>query len=421
MIAEIVTIGDELLIGQVVNTNASFIAKELGRIGIDTRRIITIGDSFQDIHSALADALSRADVVIITGGLGPTHDDITKKAVADFLDLGIEFNEEAFENCKRIFKHRGIAMPEMNRSQGEVIEGSLVFQNSRGTAPGMLLSNLKAFPNRYIVIMPGVPAEMETMTVSSLIPYLKERSDTFIKHTTLLTSGIGESPLAEMIGDESLFLGKISTLAYLPQLAGVKLRISSKGKDLIEVENENSRIVSHITQRISSFLVSSDDRTLEEIVCNLLVEKNIRFAAAESCTGGLLSHKITNIGGASRYFVESYIVYNNFSKKQALGVRQETLDQFGAVSEEVAKEMAKGCLERADVDLAVSITGIAGPGGGNEQKPVGTVWIGLATSNKLGDECYAQKFTFSTDRIRNKELFSNTALNMVRKHLIRFD
>jgi len=420
MIAEILTIGDELLIGQVINTNASFIAKELGRIGIDTRRILTIGDSQADISSALAESLERVDVIVITGGLGPTHDDITKKTVADFLGLGIEFNEEAFENCKRIFKHRGIAMPDMNRSQGEVIEGSLVFQNSRGTAPGMLLTNLKNYPNRYIVIMPGVPAEMETMTFSSLIPYLKERSDSFIKHTTLLTSGIGESPLAELIGNEALFLGNISSLAYLPQLAGVKLRISSKGKNLAEVESENARIVSHISIKVEQYLVASDEVSLEEIVCKLLLDKKLRFAAAESCTGGLLSHKITNISGASNYFVESYIVYNNFSKKQALGVKQETLDKFGAVSEEVAKEMAKGCLERADVDIAVSITGIAGPEGGNEQKPVGTVWIGLATSQKLGSDCYAQKFTYSTDRIRNKELFSNTALNMVRKQLIRF-
>ncbi|MBC8043945.1 MAG: damage-inducible protein CinA, partial [Rhizobacter sp.] len=236
MHAEIISIGDELLIGQVVNTNASFISAELGRIGVDVKRITAVGDSDSDIKAALASSLAKFDIALITGGLGPTHDDITKKSVAEFFNLGFEFNDEAFENCKSIFARFGRPMPDSNRSQGEVIAGSLVLQNSCGTAAGMILHGLPGYDNKFVVIMPGVPYEMQAMMRLSIIPYFQPLSKTVIKHSVLMTTGIGESTLAELIGDEQKFLTATSTLAYLPSPTGVRLRISTRGTHAAAVE-----------------------------------------------------------------------------------------------------------------------------------------------------------------------------------------
>jgi len=418
---EILSIGDELLIGQVVNTNATFISKEFDNIGIATRRIVTVGDNKPIIQQELAHALGNADVVVITGGLGPTHDDVTKEAIAEFFGLGYEFNEEAYRNCLSIFERRGMPMPENNRSQAEVIKGSVVLQNSRGTAPGMILHHLPNYSGKYVVIMPGVPAEMQEMMRRDVVPYFAPLSQTYIKHTHLMTSGIGESRLAELIGDEKAFLTPGSTLAYLPQSASVNLRVTTKGTDRKQVEHENAAIVTYIAARIQKYLYATEEKPLEAFIGQLLQERGLTLATAESCTGGLIAHRITNVAGSSNYFIQSYVVYNNLAKVQTLGVRRETLEQHGAVSEEVALEMAKGCLEHSGADIALATTGIAGPGGGTETKPVGMVCLALVTNDKLGNQEKVKTLYFVKERLRNKELFAQAALDWLRRILVSAD
>ncbi len=419
MQAEILSIGDELLIGQVVNTNASVIAEQLGRIGISTRRVITVGDRKADIQQAIHLALSDSDLLLITGGLGPTHDDITKVAVGEMFKLGMEFNEDAYQNCLNIFERRGVKMPESNRSQAEVLAGCTVFQNTKGTAPGMLLKSPTGYDGKYLVIMPGVPSEMQEMMRVSVIPYFAPLSDEFIKHTTLMTSGVGESRLAEFIGNEQEFLTDGSTLAYLPHSTGVRLRVSTRGRTQAEVERENAAIVQIISTRIQKFLYATDEMSIEEYIGRLLSERGLTIATAESCTGGLIAHRLTNVAGSSAYFKQSFVLYNNESKEHTLGVRRETLEKFGAVSEEVAQEMAERCLEKSGSDIAVASTGIAGPGGGSETKPVGMLCVSVVTGEKLHRVSRTHTMTFVKERLRNKELFSQAALDLVRQILMR--
>ncbi|NTV45480.1 MAG: competence/damage-inducible protein A [Chlorobiales bacterium] len=414
MHAEVISIGDELLIGQVVNTNASFITARLDEIGIPTERVVTIGDTPESIRQQLQESLEKADLVVTTGGLGPTNDDVTKKVIAGFFGLGYEFNQESYERCKARFDRRGVQMPESNRSQGEVIAGSIVLQNTRGTAPGMILKDLKGYPGKYVVIMPGVPFEMEEMVRISVLPFFMPLSRLSIKHTTLMTAGIGESTLAEMIGDEKEWIGKGTSLAYLPHSAGVRLRVTTKGALQDEVEEANDASVAEVIKRVGKFLYATTDMLLEEYIGKLLKERGLRMTTAESCTGGLIANRITNIPGSSDYFDAGFVVYSNEAKVRSLGVSKETLDRFGAVSEEVAIEMAQGCLWKIGADIAISTTGIAGPGGATETKPVGMVCIGLVTNEKLGNQKIAKTMTFTSDRLRNKERFSEAALNLVR-------
>lgn len=421
MLAEILSIGDELLIGQVVNTNASAIAEELGRIGIRVRRVTAVGDSDADIKEALESALKKVDLVLLTGGLGPTHDDITKKSVAEFFGLGFEFNEPAYENCKQIFERRGATMPLSNRSQGEVIAGSTVLQNTCGTAAGMILSNLKDYPKKFVVIMPGVPYEMLAMMRVSVVPYFQPLTDTVIKHSVLMTTGIGESMLAELIGDEQQFLTVSSTLAYLPASTGVRLRISTVGANREKVETENADIVKTIAARIEKYIYATDDVPLESLLGKLLGERGLTISTVESCTGGLIAHRLTNIAGSSAYFVGGFVTYANYTKHELLGAKRETVEKFGAVSAEVALELAVGGLERTGADIVISTTGIAGPGGGTAEKPIGLLFIGFATSGKLGNLRETKQQIFGDERLRNKERFSQMAMELARRRILGID
>lgn len=418
MHAEVISIGDELLIGQVVNTNASFISARLDEIGIPTDRVVTIGDTAESIRHQLRESLEKADLLVITGGLGPTNDDVTKKVVADFFGLGYEFNQEMHDRNKARFAHRGIEVAESMRSQADVIAGSIVLQNTRGTAPGMILKDLKGYPGRYIVIMPGVPYEMEEMVRISVMPFFQPLSRLSIKHTTLMTAGIGETALSEMIGEEKEWITKGTSLAYLPHSAGVRLRVTTRGALQEEVAEANEAAVQEVVKRIGKFLYATTDMPLEEYVGKLLREQGLRMTTAESCTGGLIANRMTNIPGSSEYFDAGFVVYSNEAKVRSLGVSKETLERFGAVSEEVAIEMAQGCLTKIGADIAVSTTGIAGPGGATETKPVGMVCIGLVTGEKLGNQKIAKTMRFTSDRIRNKERFSEAALNLVRTVLV---
>ncbi len=421
MRAEILCIGDELLIGQVVNTNATEIARQLEEIGIEVWRMVSVGDKKEVIQTELRHALAEVELVIITGGLGPTHDDVTKAAVAEFFGLGMEWNEAAYQNCKRLFERRGARIPEANRSQAEVIAGSLVVQNSQGTAPGMILKDPKGYEGKMVILLPGVPYEMETMMKESIVPFLAPLSDSFVKHSVIMTAGIGESHLAELIGNEQEFLTPNSTLAYLPHTMGVRLRITTRGRNRQDVLAENERILNTVASRIEKYIFARNDVQLEEVVGKMLLERNMVLATAESCTGGQIANRITNIPGASAYFSQSFVVYTNQAKTQVLGVRPETLETFGAVSEEVALEMLEGCLRVSGADIAVATTGIAGPTGGTETKPVGMVCIAVGTSEKFGQLRRAKTFYFSQDRLRNKELFTQAALNLVRLLLAELD
>lgn len=420
MKAEILCIGDELLIGQVQNTNATEIARQLESIGVEVRRIVAAGDRKDVIQAELKNALAEVELVIVTGGLGPTRDDVTKAAVAEFFGLGMEWNEEAFENCKRLFERRGLKMPESNRSQGEIIAGSVALQNAKGTAPGMILKDVKGYEGKIAILLPGVPYEMEAMLKKSVIPFLAPLSDSFVKHSVIMTAGIGESHLAELINEQE-FLTPNTTLAYLPHTMGVRLRVTTRGTNRAQVHDENARVVKMVASRIEPYIFAFDDITLEEIVGKMLLERNLTLATAESCTGGQIANRITNISGASAYFAQSFVVYNNAAKAQTLGVNPETIEAYGAVSEEVALEMLDGCLKRSGADVAVATTGIAGPTGGTETKPVGMVCIATGTSEKFGDLRRVKTYVFSEDRLRNKELFTQTALNAVRKLLLELD
>ena len=419
MHAEILSIGDELLIGQVVNTNASYIASQLDLIGVPVNRIIALGDDSAQIKTQLQDSLSKSDIVITTGGLGPTHDDITKKTIADFFQKKLVFDQQAYDKCKLRFQKRGISMPKSNASQAEVIEGSYVIQNNRGTAPGMILHDLESHPKKYVVVLPGVPYEMQEMMIVEVAPYFKSKSSGIFKHTVLMTAGIGESTLAEQIGDVGDFLDEGTSLAYLPQSAGVKLRLTSKGTNESDILHKHEKALKILTQKIGRYLYATSDMPLEACIGSILTRRKLKLAVAESCTGGLISHRLTNIPGSSHYFIEGIVSYANESKIARLGVNPKTLEQHGAVSEQVALEMAKGCLERSDCDIAVSTTGIAGPGGGTERKPVGMICFAIATGPKLGKQTLVKTMNFTHERIRNKERFSETALHLIHELLTK--
>ncbi len=420
MRAEILSIGDELLIGHVVNTNASFIAQQLDEIGIAVQRIITLGDDGGQMTQQLNESLCEADIVITTGGLGPTHDDITKKVIADFLGKPLVFNQEAFDRCQKRFARRGIAMPKSNTSQAEIIEGAHIIHNTRGTAPGMIVHDIISHPGKFVVILPGVPYEMQEMITSEVVPFFKPKASAVFKHTILMTTGIGESTLADKIGVVNDFLSAGTTLAYLPQSAGVKLRLSTRGDNEKTVLGQHQSALDQIMQKVGPYLYATSDMPLEAYIGQQLMEKNLTLAVAESCTGGLISDRLTNVPGSSTYFLEGVVSYANNSKIERLNVSPETLEAFGAVSEQVALEMAKGCLEKSGADIAISTTGIAGPGGATDQKPVGLVCFGVATNFRLGDQAFAKTMSFSNERIRNKQRFSETALNLIREVILSF-
>jgi nicotinamide-nucleotide amidase len=416
MKAELISIGDELLVGQVVNTNATYLAKKLGEIGIEVFRVTTVGDKLSEIRLAFQRAWKEADIVIVTGGLGPTHDDISKEAVAKFFKKKLHLDKKTLKAVEDRFARFGYKkMPESNISQAMVPEGFEVLRNGAGTAPGLLYSE----KGKTFVILPGVPREMKWIMEDSLLKKLKRSipasQKQVIAHRTLMTYGIGESALAELVGDMKDILEEGATLAYLPNVPVVRMRITVIGKTERLVAAKVARIESRIRAKAEKYIFGVDDIPLEEIVGKLLLEKNVKLATAESCTGGLLSARLTDIPGISVVFLGGVVSYWDEVKRDMLGVPSETLHQFGAVSEETARAMAEGVRDRLGADVAVSITGIAGPSGGSDEKPVGTVWIGLA---KEGSETSARLFHFVGDRELVRERSVYAALDMIRKSLV---
>ena len=416
MTAEIISIGDELLIGQVINTNQAFIAEKLNSIGISVGKMTTVGDEVATILQAFTDALRNHDLVLVTGGLGPTHDDITRTVVCTFFDTDLVVNEEALQRVQNFFQRRGVAPRKINEDQALVPRSCTVIQNHHGTAPGFLFER----DGRYLIAMPGVPFEMKAMMESSILPFfVSKASGLVIQHRTLKTTGIGESFLAEQIGDvNSLFAPDDGvTLAFLPGPTGTRLRITVRAGNTEEASRRIEAIERQIRTRAGKYVYGADDEELEQVVGRLLVERHMTLAVAESCTGGLIADRITNVAGSSAYFERSFVTYSNESKLADLGVPASLILQHGAVSSEVAEAMAHCVRTKSNSDIGLSTTGIAGPSGGSQEKPVGLVWVGY--SDRSGS--LALRSNFGDDRRRTKERAAQAALELLRRKLLKID
>lgn len=411
MNVSILTIGDEICIGQIVNTNAAWIASQVTQLGANVKQHSAVSDELNEINAEFDRLLKSSDVVLVTGGLGPTHDDITRTALCEYFHDELVFHEPTFEYLKERYARRGVELSERNKFQAMLPSTCEVLKNSRGTAPGMLFKKDK----KILVSMPGVPNEMKGIMKDHVLPLLKElmaHSDSVTVFKTLLTNGIPESNLADLLGDTNEFL-KGATLAFLPSYQGVRLRIGSTTESFLKGNEEIARVEKHIRQKAGKYIYGEGDQNLALAVGNLLKEKNKTVALAESCTGGLLGAALTDAAGSSQYFMGSIICYSNEAKIELLNVPAETILNNGAVSCEVAEELAKNVRLRFKTDYGISITGIAGPGGGTTEKPVGTVWIGIADENSVK----AQKFIFGQERMVNRELSVGAALGILLKAL----
>lgn len=432
MKAEIITIGDEILIGQVRDTNSSFIAGELIKIGIPVRQITTVADEKESILSALLQSSVKSEIVLITGGLGPTKDDITKQTICGFFNTRLTLNQEILEQVKFLFSSRNLKMPDVNIKQAEVPEKCIPVRNKYGTAPGMWFEEnpfqgkgdltksaekKDTDGKKVFVFMPGVPYEMEAMMTNEILPKLKKKFNTpYIVQKTILTQGVGESMLMELIEnwEEDLYSKGIK-LAYLPSFGSVRLRLTLSGynKSLLE-ETINAKTI-ELKRIIPDFFSGEEGEKPEEIVGQLLREKKMTLSTAESCTGGFLAHLITSISGSSDYYTGSVVSYSNKVKSEELNVDEEVLKKNGAVSREVVEQMAAGARKKFSTDFAVSTSGIAGPSGGTEEKPVGTVWIAVAGPKGI----ISKKFLFGKSRERNIRQTAGMALNLLRAEILK--
>lgn len=408
--SKIISIGDEILIGQIVNTNAAFIGEKLYSIGIPVIRIVTIGDDRQALLNELEDSKKNFDVTIITGGLGPTHDDLTKKILVDYFNDELVCDDKVMNHVKSIFKNRNVKMPEVNYEQALIPKKSKVIWNENGTAPGIWFD----VSDKIFVALPGVPYEMKAMLSAYVLPALKEKFqkkiDYNLKSRTVLTAGIGESSLAELIGDVNN-IPDIGKLAFLPSLFGVKLRIDVIGKNSLEAEKKIKNIENSLRNKIGNYIFGYDDDLLECTVGEILRENNKTLSVAESCSGGMLASKITDVGGSSDYFLGGVCTYSNESKINILNVKRETIEHFGAVSEETALEMARNVRKKFGSSIGLSITGIAGPSGGSDAKPVGLVWIAYSDDKRT----FAERFLFGNNRERTKIRSAYMALAILKK------
>ncbi|OLD77061.1 MAG: competence/damage-inducible protein A [Ignavibacteria bacterium 13_1_40CM_2_61_4] len=408
----IITIGDELLIGQVVNTNASFIAEKLTAAGVEVCRMLTVPDDESGIVKAFEEALPRYDLSIATGGLGPTHDDVTKKAVCRFFGVDLVPSPEVRRSIEEFLLQRNIPWSQAAEMQTLVPSGAVIIPNRRGTAPGELLER----DHRYLIVLPGVPHEMEGMMEDFVVPFVKERSSgQVILNRTLKTTGISESALAERIGAIDQLLTPGERLAFLPSASGVRMRISVTNSDRTAAERRIGEIESVIRARAGKYIYGVDEEELEQVVGAILRERGLRIAVAESCTGGLIADKITNVPGSSDYFERGVVAYSNASKIELLHVPSRLIKEHGAVSREVAEAMARGVRSVSGTDLGLSTTGIAGPTGGSDEKPVGLVWIGYSDVSLTT----ALKFQFGRERLIIKQRAAQAGLEMVRRRLLK--
>jgi nicotinamide-nucleotide amidase len=405
--ASIITIGDELLIGQTIDTNSAWMGQELNKAGIWVQRRVAVGDVWNDIWETLDAEAAKSPIVLITGGLGPTADDITKPLLCKYFNGQMTVHEETLQRVKYIFEVM-LKRPllERNLKQAEVPDTCRVVTNHKGTAPGMWFEKNGV----VFVSMPGVPFEMKDMMTTGVIPLLKERfTPPAIIHRTLLTAGAGESFIAERLIDFEAALPPHIKLAYLPNFGLVRLRLTATGAQANE--NEIQTLFEQLQQLLADIMVTNKDESLEKALADLLREKQRTLAIAESCTGGYISHLITELPGSSSFFMGSIVSYANDIKTGLLRVKNATIAEKGAVSEETVTQMAQGVMKQMGTDYAIATSGIMGPGGGSEAKPVGTVWVAVASKERTE----ALQFHFRFDRRRNIELTGAQALNMLRK------
>jgi len=415
--AEILTIGDEILIGQITNTNSVWIAQQLNLAGIKVAHMASVADEENAITKAFNDAAERADFVFITGGLGPTKDDITKKIFANYFNTTLVMNEDVLKEVTDYFTKRGRELNDINRLQAMVPEGCTIIRNTNGTAPGMWMKK----NNTVFVSMPGVPYEMKAMMSDLILPkIISENVLAHIYHKTILTQGVGETVISELVEawEDALVLKNIQ-LAYLPQPGSVRLRLSSYGKDLIALQKNIDEETEKLKPLIGKYIFGYENYgeetpTLEFIVSELLRERKQTLALAESCTGGYISSLFTAIPGASEVFKGAVVPYTNLSKHELLQVDNSLFTTVGSVSQKVVEQLAKNVMKKFGSDYSISISGIAGPNGGTPEKPVGTVWVAVANKEKL----LTHKFQFGDNRQRNILMTAAAAMNMLRKLIL---
>jgi len=408
--ASILTIGDEILYGHILDTNANFISNALADIGIKVVMHLSVGDNFKDITEALKITESKSDLILITGGLGPTNDDITKKCLAAHFNTEIKVNQKVFNDLSEYFKKRGFQFSKSNQKQAEIPENAEIISNEMGTAPGMLFEK----DDKIFISMPGVPHEMKYLVSEKIIPLLhKANKSTVIYHKLIMTAGLGESWLAEKIEGWERILPENISLAYLPSYGQVKLRITAEGEAKQALIDEVDHYKHLLTSYIGEYIYGEDGETIQEAIGRILKSEKKSLSIAESCTGGYVSHLITSVPGSSNYFQGSVLSYSNIIKQKVLKVSTETLEKYGAVSEETVKEMARGIRKYYATDIAVATSGIAGPGGGTEDNPVGTVWIAIDDQ----DGTVTKKYTILKDRMSNIKYASIASLVMLWQRL----
>lgn len=410
MKAEIIAVGTEILLGDIVNTNAAFLSKELQNLGIFVYHQSVVGDNEERLLKEFKEAFLRSDMIITTGGLGPTQDDITKEVGAKFFHKELLLHEESLNRIEEYFKKSGRVVNEGNKKQAFMPEGSIILENNNGTAPGCIIEE----GNKILIVLPGPPKEVSPMFFESVVPYLKKFQNGILKSRVLRILGIGEGHMAERI-NFIITESKNPTVAPYAKEGDVILRLTASCKTEEECLNLLDNKEKEIRNEIGEFIYGVDDTTIEEVVCNMLLQKGLTLSTAESCTGGLLSGKIINFPGASNIYKEGVITYSNDAKIEKLSVSKETLAKYGAVSSECAKEMAEGIAKASNTDVSISVTGIAGPGGGTLEKPVGLVYIGLYIKGKvMSRECH---FNGNRNNVRIRAV--NTALDYLRKELSR--
>jgi len=417
---ELITIGDELLLGFTIDTNAAHISRVLAASGIEIVRRTTVGDEADKIAQAVREALDRTGAVITTGGLGPTSDDLTKPAIARIFGRAMKLDEAIAARLEERWRTRfpNSVFPSTNRTQAEIPDGARILVNRHGTAPGIWLEDDQG---RWVAMMPGVPREMRGMLAEELLPELRTRMkgvESVVLSGTLRTTGIAESAIAELLGpnflgDPQSELGSLP-LAYLPGVAGVDLRVTAKGMAPDRAQKLVKEAIVKLRSRVQAYAYGEDDADLAAVVLDRCRALKLKLAVAESCTGGMLGERITSVPGSSDVFLGGVIAYHNDVKKTLLGVRAEDVERYGAVSEEVALQMAAGVRERTGADVGVSVTGIAGPGGGTPEKPVGLVWIAIHSS-----EAKARRFHVVGDRTEIRQRAAQAALEMVRRTLAK--
>ena len=417
MQTEIINIGDELLIGQVINTNASWMSEQLNLAGFPVYRVTIIPDNPQHMLDAMKESGQRSELVLLTGGLGPTKDDLTKETLCKYFKTKLIFDPKAFKAIEKFFNARGFPVTKINRKQAEIPENCTAIPNTNGTAPGMWFETESADAGKkhIIVSMPGVPFEMKAMMINEVIPRIKKYfQPVTVLHHTILTQGLGESFLSDLLEDWETRLQVNLHLAYLPQPGIVRLRLTGQGENKPQLQKQMDEEIAKMKSLIKDYIFGEGNDTLEAVVGNLLKDKGYTLATAESCTGGYIAHLITSIPGSSAYYKGSIIAYSNEIKMKELGVSEKVLKDHGAVSEEVVKQMAVNIRNRFCTNYSIAVSGIAGPNGGTKDKPIGLAWIAIA--GPLG--VVANKYLFGDNRERNIRRTALQALNLLRKTII---